>query len=72
MGVDVRQFRERESMAAGNAMSVLLDWMSQGRIRPVVGHQFAFGQFREAMAAAVTGGGGGKIILRIEDTSGIA
>jgi NADPH2:quinone reductase len=64
-GVDVRQFVLFEREKADAYVKELIAWAGEGRLVPVTGRRFAFGDFAEAMAWAHSGRGMGKTILQI-------
>jgi NADPH2:quinone reductase len=66
VGVDYRQFSDVfEAGRARRELSELLGWVGDGRLDPPVGRRFAFEQFGEALAFALSGQGGGKTILEV-------
>lgn len=66
VGVDVRQYVEKEPDAARQDVLDLLTWAAQGRINPPVGRSFTLDEFREALDYAFSGQGLGKTVLRIQ------
>ncbi len=65
VGVDIRQFNRNEPEAAEDNRRQLRRWLADGALNPQVGAVFGFDRFREALAHAAAGAGGGKTILRI-------
>lgn len=65
IGVDVRQFLEREPALGAEHMRTLLTWVEEGSLSPPVGRRFAFGEFAAALDFAHGGQGLGKTVLEI-------
>lgn len=70
MGVDVRQHMEKELPQAIATLQELAVWAADGRIRPPVGTVYPFDQFGEAMVAALSGKGTGKVVLEVSADDG--
>lgn len=65
MGVDVRQYLEYETGRAIGDLRLLAGWAGEGKILPPVGALYPFDRFGEAMVAALSGKGTGKVVLEI-------
>jgi NADPH2:quinone reductase len=65
MGVDVRQYMQFEIKNAIADLHQLSAWAAEGKIKPPVGAVYPFEQFGEAMVAALSGKGMGKVVLEI-------
>lgn len=65
MGVDVRQHMEKELPQAIATLKELSAWAADGKIKPPVGSVYPFDQFGEAMVAALSGKGTGKVVLQV-------
>ena len=65
LGVDVRQFMLFEWAHAMEHMALLLSWVRDAQLKPVVGRIFPFGEFRDALAFALSGKGLGKAVLAV-------
>jgi NADPH2:quinone reductase len=66
VGVDYRQFADVfEPGRAGRELDEMLDWVGDGRLVPPAGRAFAFDQYREALAYALSGVGVAKTVLRV-------
>jgi NADPH2:quinone reductase len=66
MGVDVRQYLEYETASAIRDLHLLAGWASEGKINPPVGAVYPFDRFGEAMVAALSGQGTGKVVLEVQ------
>lgn len=67
LGVDVRQYLQYETKRAISDLHQLAVWASEGKVKPPIGAVFPFDQFGEAMVAALSGKGVGKVVLRIAE-----
>ena len=67
LGVDVRQYLQYETKRAIGDLHQLAAWASEGKVKPPIGAVFPFDQFGEAMVAALSGKGVGKVVLRIAE-----
>ncbi len=65
VGVDVRQFMEKEPALAAEHMRTLLSWVESGKLSPPLGRIFRFEQFAAALEYAHGGAGLGKTIVEI-------
>lgn len=66
MGVDLRQFQSvHEADAALEMRGLLFEAVTRGDLNPPVGARYAFEDFREAMAQALTRDGLGKTVVEI-------
>jgi len=63
VGVDIRQFGERQPALAAENLARLFDLYGEGRLRPKIGLRLPLERFAEAMEAAAAGAGGGRIVL---------
>lgn len=69
VGVDYRQFGAVfEAETAARELEELLAWAAQGELDVPVGKPFPFGQYREALAYALSGEGTGKTILAVDSS----
>lgn len=67
IGVDYRQFGAVfEAEAAAGELDELLAWVAKGELNVPVGRTFPFGEYREALAYALSGDGTGKTILVVD------
>jgi NADPH:quinone reductase-like Zn-dependent oxidoreductase len=58
VGVDYRQFAAVfESQRADQELDELLDWVKSGKLDPPAGRIFAFTEYRQALAFALSGQG---------------
>jgi NADPH2:quinone reductase len=64
-GVDVRQFALFEAQKAAAHIELLLAWVADGRLVPVVGRTFPLADFAPALEFALSGKGLGKTVLEI-------
>lgn len=64
VGVDIRQFHEKQPEAAARNVEILARWAAEG-MHPPVGTTFPFAEFRAAMAEAGSGRSIGKVVLEI-------
>ncbi|KJC59061.1 quinone oxidoreductase [Bradyrhizobium sp. LTSPM299] len=65
IGVDVAQIARREPEAQTRVMTQLSTWLNDGKLVPVVGHVFAFEDFRAAFRTMQTRAALGKMVVRI-------
>jgi len=66
IGVDYRQFSAVfESRKASDELDELLAWVGAGKLEPPAGRVFSFGEYREALAFALSGQGTAKTILAV-------
>jgi len=63
IGVDIRQFGLFEPERSKVHQEQLNRWLADGSLSPAVGRVFAFDQYREALAHAMSGQGLGKAVL---------
>ena len=66
IGVDIRQFPIFEPVLSNANTGQLMAWLADGTLSPAVGEVFGFGEFRAALAHAMSGKGVGKTVLRID------
>lgn len=66
VGVDIRQFPIFEPALSNANTGQLMAWLANGTLSPAVGEVFGFGEFRAALAHAMSGRGVGKTVLRID------
>jgi len=64
VGVDIRQFHEREPEAAARNNAELMAWAEEG-MHPPVGTTFAFEDFEAAMVEAGSGHSVGKVVIEV-------
>lgn len=67
LGVDVRQYLQYEGKSAVADLHQLSAWAAAGKIKPPVGSIFPFEKFGDAMVAALSGKGTGKVVLQIAE-----
>ncbi|MEC9345919.1 MAG: NADPH:quinone oxidoreductase family protein [Pseudomonadota bacterium] len=67
VGVDYRQFREREPDLEAANIRELLDMHAAGHLRPAIGRTFSLDEAGAALAAASDRGPPGRIVLRVRD-----
>ena len=65
VGVDIRQFGEREPALARENQQRLLALHAAGHLRPRIAEAFPLERFAEAMAAAREGSAAGRIVVRM-------
>lgn len=65
LGVDVRQYMQYEIKAAISDLHQLSAWAAEGKIKPPVGAVYPFDQYGDAMVAALSGKGTGKVVLEV-------
>jgi NADPH2:quinone reductase len=65
VGVDMRQFAEREPALARENQLKLLELYADGALRPHIAHAFPLERFAEAMTAARDGSAAGRIVVRM-------
>lgn len=65
IGVDVRQFREREPERTRAQLHRLFELHASGALQPLIGATFAFDDFRAAMRAAVDRATVGRVVIEI-------
>jgi len=65
VGVDTRQFGEREPALARENQQRLLELYAEGALRPHIAHAFPLERFAEAMTAAREGSAAGRIVVRM-------
>ena len=63
IGVDVRQFGEREPDVAAKNVEALFSLYREGQLHPPIGRRYPLAQFAEAMDEAFQGSGTGRIVL---------
>ena len=63
IGVDVRQFREKEPAESGKNLAELGEFYAAGKLNPPVGKVFALEDFREAFTAARHGQVVGRVVI---------
>ncbi len=66
VGVDVRQFGLHEAAKSRATLDDLLAWIHERRLTPIVGRQFSFDDFAQALEFALSGQGLGKTVLTVE------
>lgn len=64
VGVDARQFMEREPEAAVANLAAVCELYARGAIKPLVSGVYPFERWREALAAAEDRGTIGRVVLR--------
>ncbi|KAF0805157.1 putative quinone oxidoreductase [Alcanivorax xiamenensis] len=67
IGVDVRQFLEKERARGHQHLARLLSWVMEGDLKPPVGRVFPLDAFMEALEFALSGAGLGKTVVAIAD-----
>ena len=65
VGVDMRQFGEREPALARENQQRLMELYAEGHLRPHIAHAFPLERFAEAMTAARDGSAAGRIVVRM-------
>lgn len=65
VGVDIRQFQEREPALAHENRQRLLQLHAEGRLRPRIAEAFPLERFAEAMTLAGDGSAAGRIVVRM-------
>jgi NADPH2:quinone reductase len=65
VGVDIRQFGERQPAIAAINIARLFDLYAQGRVRPEVALTYPLERFAEAMNAAASGRLAGRVVVEI-------
>lgn len=65
VGVDIRQFMEKEPEAAARHLAMLSQWAAEG-MHPPVGTTFRFEDYRTAMAEAASGRSIGKVVMEMD------
>jgi len=64
VGVDIRQFGEREPRVAAANLRALFELYAQGLLRPRIAEAYPLERFAEAMDAAAKGAAAGRIVVR--------
>lgn len=67
LGVDVRQYMEKEITSVIADLHSLAGWAKEGKIAPPVGKLYTFENFGEAMVTALSGKVTGKVVLQVAD-----
>jgi NADPH:quinone reductase len=63
LGVDLAQIGRREPDLQARVMSQLFAWLKEKTVVPVVGHVFAFDDFRDAFKTMTTRAALGKLVV---------
>jgi NADPH:quinone reductase len=70
VGVDIRQFEERELKLSKANLATLIDLHTEGRLRPHIARTFPLAAFAEAMDMASQGAVPGRVVVIMRDQSG--
>ena len=65
LGVDLAQIPRREPEAYRRVMAQLLTWLTDEKLKPVVGKVFALDDFRDAFRTMQNRAAMGKMVVRI-------
>jgi len=65
VGVDIRQFGEKEPAAAAEALTKLFEMAADGRLKTPVGARFALEDFRDALRAGGDRAQAGRVVIEV-------
>ena len=67
IGVDAAQLRLHAPDLRAKAVAQVMDWLKTGALKPIVGGEYPFAQYKEAFSALRGREARGKVILRLDD-----